>query len=96
MKAVWEFLENFYAGVYVADMNTYELLYMNAKAREWFQISSPEEYKGKKCYAVLQNFPMPCPFCTNTQLIEDQLYEWHYFNRIVNNDFNMKDFIVKY
>lgn len=96
MKAVWEFLENFYAGVYVADMNTYELIYMNAKAREWFQISSPEEYKNKKCYAVLQNFPMPCPFCTNTQLIDDQFYEWDYYNPIVNKTFHLKDYIVKY
>ena len=59
MKTIWGFLENFYAGVYVADMNTYELIYMNAKAREWFQISDPEEYAGKKCYAVLQKFRMP-------------------------------------
>lgn len=96
MKAVWEFLENFYAGVYVADMNTYELIYMNAKAREWFQIASPEDYKNKKCYAVLQNFPMPCPFCTNTKLIDDQFYEWDYFNPVVNKTFHLKDYIVKY
>lgn len=96
MKAVWEFLENFYAGVYVADMNTYELIYMNEKAREWFQIASPEDYKNKKCYAVLQNFPMPCPFCTNTKLIDDQFYEWDYFNPVVNKTFHLKDYIVKF
>lgn len=96
MKAVWEFLENFYAGVYVADMNTYELIYMNEKAREWFQMASPEDYKNKKCYAVLQNFPMPCPFCTNTQLIDDQFYEWDYFNPVVNKTFHLKDYIVKF
>ena len=96
MKAVWEFLENFYAGVYVADMNTYELIYMNAKAREWFQIASPEDYQNKKCYAVLQNFPMPCPFCTNTQLIDDQFYEWDYYNPVVNKTFHLKDYIVKF
>lgn len=96
MKAVWEFLENFYAGVYVADMNTYELIYMNAKAREGFQIASPEDYQNKKCYAVLQNFPMPCPFCTNTQLIDDQFYEWDYHNPVVNKTFHLKDYIVKF
>lgn len=96
VKAVWEFLENFYAGVYVADMNTYELIYMNAKAREWFQISSPEEYKGQKCYAVLQKFRMPCPFCTNTQLIDDQFYEWDYYNPIINKTFHLKDYIIEY
>lgn len=96
MKAAWEFLENFYAGVYVADMNTYELIYMNAKAREWFQIASPEDYKNKKCYAVLQNFPMPCPFCTNMQLIDDEFYEWDYYNPVVNKTFHLKDYIVKF
>lgn len=96
MKAVWEFLENFYAGVYVSDMNTYELIYMNAKSREWLQIASPEDYKNKKCYAVLQNFPMPCPFCTNTQLIDDQFYEWDYYNPIINKTVHLKDYIVKF
>lgn len=96
MKAVWEFLENFYAGVYVADMNTYELIYMNAKAREWFQIASPEDYQNKKCYAVLQNFPMPCPFCTNTKLLDDQFYEWDHYNPVINKTFHLKDYIVKF
>lgn len=96
MKTIWEFLENFYAGVYVADMNTYELIYMNAKAREWFQISDPEEYAGKKCYAVLQKFRMPCPFCTNTQLIDDQFYEWDYYNPVINKTFHLKDYIIQY
>lgn len=96
MKTIWEFLENFYAGVYVADMNTYELIYMNAKAREWFQISAPEEYAGKKCYAVLQKFRMPCPFCTNTQLIDDQFYEWDYYNPVINKTFHLKDYIIQY
>lgn len=96
MKTIWGFLENFYAGVYVADMNTYELIYMNAKAREWFQISDPEEYAGKKCYAVLQKFRMPCPFCTNTQLIDDQFYEWDYYNPVINKTFHLKDYIIQY
>lgn len=96
MQAVWEVLENFYAGVYVADMNTHELVYMNAKAREWFQLSSPEEYKGKKCYALLQNATIPCPFCTNAQLLDDQFYEWDYYNPTLNKTFHLKDYIVPY
>lgn len=96
MRALWEFLENFYAGVYVADINTYELIYMNAKAREWFNIPSKKAYKKKKCYSILRNFRMPCPFCTNTQLIDDQLYEWDYYNPVINKTFHLKDYIVQY
>lgn len=59
MKTIWGFLENFYAGVYVADMNTYELIYMNAKAREWFQISDPEEYAGKNAMLFFKNSACP-------------------------------------
>lgn len=96
MQAVWEALENFYAGVYVADISTHELIYMNAKARAWFQLSSPEEYRGKKCYAMLQHSTLPCPFCTSAQLLEDQFYEWDYYNPVINKTFHLKDYLIPY
>ena len=34
MQKIWEFFENMNELVYVSDMDTYELLYMNKKARE--------------------------------------------------------------
>lgn len=54
MSEIWEFYENLNEIVYVADMDTHEIIYMNPKACEVFGIRDREKVKGKKCYEVLQ------------------------------------------
>ena len=54
------------AVVYVADLETYELLYVNRFAREFFG----QDWQGQKCYHYLQEgIDRPCAFCTNPQLV---------------------------
>jgi PAS domain S-box-containing protein len=56
------------AVVYVADFSTYELLYVNRFAEEFFG----QDWQGRKCYHHLQeDINHPCDFCTNSQLIID-------------------------
>lgn len=54
--------------IYVADMDTYELLFMNAEAeRHWGRSRI-----GERCYQVLQaGQDSPCEFCTNSRLVVD-------------------------
>ena len=68
MKAPWEYFEDLHESVYVADCDTYELLYMNRFAREQFEVEKEDGYRGKKCYEVLQRISQVCPFCTNESL----------------------------
>jgi len=44
--------------IYISDPKTYEMLYMNAPAKNYWG-----DWKGKKCYKFLQNRDSPCPFC---------------------------------
>ncbi len=54
------------AVVYVSDLESYELLYVNRFAAESFG----RNWRGRKCYDYLQdNIGQPCDFCTNQQLI---------------------------
>jgi len=54
------------AVIYVADLETYELLYVNRFAAEHFG----KNWQGQKCYHYLQEgIEGPCRFCTNPQLI---------------------------
>ncbi len=54
------------AVVYVADMKTYEVLYMNRYGAAVFG----EEWQGKPCYELFQAEQQgPCEFCTNNRLI---------------------------
>ena len=40
--------------IYVADTETYELLYLNRRGLQVFGLKDPEQIKGRKCYEVLQ------------------------------------------
>ena len=59
-----DLLEDISELVYVADSETYDMLYLNGEGKKDFGIS-PEELEGKKCYEVLQGRDAPCEFCTN-------------------------------
>ena len=50
--------------IFVIDLETYEMRYMNAPARAAFGYEEGA-YAGRKCYQVLQGFSQPCVFCQN-------------------------------
>ena len=50
MGDIWGFFENINEIVYVADIETYELIYMNRKAMEVFGVGSLAELEGRPCY----------------------------------------------
>lgn len=76
--------------VYISDIDTYELLYVNRSACEVLQ-AAPEQVVGKKCYKVIQGRSSPCPFCTNALLKKNETYEWEFFNPNLNRTFMIKD-----
>jgi two-component system, OmpR family, phosphate regulon sensor histidine kinase PhoR len=67
--------------VYVADMETHELLYLNARARALIG----HDALGAPCYASLQKGQrVPCPFCTNHLLVRNGVpqppHRWEFQN----------------
>lgn len=54
--------------IYIADMESYELLYLNRIGREYFGEPAP----GVKCYEFLQGEEKLCKFCTNRILPHGQ------------------------
>ena len=77
-------LDNLQELVYIADMETYELLYYNRALAEEFHI--PQRLHGK-CYEILQGRRDPCPFCTNGKLSQDGCYVWKFYNQLVGRHF---------
>jgi PAS domain S-box-containing protein len=59
-------LDSIDAHIYVADMNTHEILLVNKHMRESFG----ENVVGKTCYEVFRKIPGPCSECTNDQLVD--------------------------
>ncbi|MCC0658107.1 diguanylate cyclase [Clostridioides sp. ES-S-0123-01] len=85
-----------YAGnVYISDMDTYELLYVNKQSCNTLQASA-NEVIGKKCYEVIQGRTSPCPFCTNSCLKKDETYEWEFYNSKLKRTFMIKNRMINW
>ncbi|NNL76758.1 MAG: response regulator, partial [Desulfobacterales bacterium] len=59
-------LDSIDATIYVADMETYEILFMN----KHMVASFGKDLTGEICWNVFRNEAGPCPHCTNDQLID--------------------------
>lgn len=88
-------LDEYVGNIYISDMSTYELLYVNKVSCETLQ-RPMENIIGKKCYEVIQGRSTPCPFCTNDRLSEDSFYEWEFFNPVLDRTFMIKNRIVNW
>lgn len=60
-------LDSIDATIYVADMKTLEILFMNRKMIETFG----GDLTGRICWDVFRKEPAPCPHCTNDRLVDD-------------------------
>ena len=83
-----EILDELSETVYIADTKTYELLFLNKAGQNFFSVNF--DYRGRKCYQILQNRDFPCPFCTNSKLTQRNVYQWEFFNPIVKRHYLLK------
>ena len=73
--------------VYLADMETHEMYYLNRAGRKLFGV---KDCQGRKCYQVLRGRDRPCPFCSNGQLGKKDFLVWE-----SRNDYCRRRFLVK-
>ena len=91
MGKPWEIFENLDEIVYVSDMDSCEMVYMNKCALRTYGYTSLEQIKGKKCYDILQGQIAPCSVCTNACLKPNDYYEWEYHNHKLGKSYSLKD-----
>lgn len=77
--------------MYVADVETYDLLFVNDAGKKLFHLKDVE---GLKCYKALQGFDAPCDFCTNMKLSKDETYTWEYTNPVIQRHYLLKDRLI--
>jgi len=74
-------LDSLDALIYVSDMNTYEILFVNKHGGKLFG-----DITGKICWQTLHKGQNgPCPFCTNKYLLDEngkpeEVYSWEFKN----------------
>lgn len=85
------------SSIYVVDMSTYELVYLNQTIKELIGMDEGDSScLGKKCFKVLQGKDKPCEFCTNHLLRVGEFYEWEYYNQLIGDYFFIKDTMFAY
>lgn len=75
-------LDSIDALVYIADMETNELLFINEYGIRHWGKPAP----GQKCWELLQALSGPCPFCNNDKLVNADgkpagVFRWEFQNR---------------
>ncbi len=93
---LYTILDSIDAMVYVADMKTHELLYMNRKGRAAYG-----DVLGQKCYTVIhQNMSGPCTFCTNHFLTDEtgqtEVYQWEFQNPKTGRWYDCRDRAIRW
>ncbi|MBT9775417.1 response regulator [Clostridium sp. MCC353] len=86
-------MDEYVGNVYISDMDTYELLYLNRVALETLQCTT-KNMIGRKCYEVIQGRTSPCPFCTNDRLTSDEFYQWEFENPVLSRTFMIKNRMI--
>jgi len=91
-RSISTILDSIDALVYVADMDTYELIFTNEYGRKiWGNM------QGKTCYEALQaGQDGPCTFCTNDRLLDKNgkptgVYVWEFQNTVNKRWYQCRD-----
>lgn len=95
VSRLWEFYEEMNEIVYVTDMDSHELVYMNRKAREEYGVDSLKDMKGRKCYEVISGSCMPCAACNPEKLIPGAFQEKVRYNAVIKKKQALKDTVIE-
>lgn len=96
-EAIAHILDSLDALVYVADMQTHEVLFFNEYGRSIWG-----DYQGRKCYQVLQKDQTgPCTFCSNDKLLDandepNGVYVWEFQNTQNNRWYQCRDQAIQW
>lgn len=95
MNNVWEIFDNMHEAVFVADKDTYELVYMNKWAMKLSGVGSRDDYAGKTCHGVIQGCSVPCSMCKSSALSVGEFIEWQYYNPKIEKYLMIKDTLIE-
>lgn len=93
---LYTILDSIDALIYVADMDTYDLLYLNRRGRSLFG-----DIGGKKCYHTIQKeMNGPCQFCTNHLLLDQSgptgVFTWEVQNSHNGRWYDCRDRAIRW
>lgn len=82
--------------IYIADPETYELIYMNYAWRRDLNLEKSFDCKAKKCYEIIYGETKPCETCANNILKRKSFYTSNYHHPLTGKDYSFCDTLVPY
>lgn len=79
--------------VYVCDLETNELLYVNAACRSAFNL---DDVRGKHCYELLQGLSTPCSFCLKDELSSEHFCAQEHTNLLTGRHYVVHKKLVEW
>lgn len=83
MSEIWKLFDDLGEIVYVSDMDTNELIYLNKKGLRTYGFRTPQDFAGKTCHEVLQKCSRPCTMCNNPELVPGHFIKWDFYNPVL-------------
>lgn len=81
---------------YVADVETYQLYYMNRQLQKLLGILQEADWHKQPCYQVVHGLDKPCKFCAKRQLNNVGFCEWDFYSDHLQRHFTVKEKLVSY
>ncbi len=88
-----DFMDDISELIYIADIDTYEVYYVNNLGKKAFHVESGDT---RKCYEIFQGRTSPCEFCTSPFLTHETNYTWEHTNVITGRHYLSKDRLIEY
>lgn len=83
--------------VYLIDIDTDEIIYMNKYAKEMLQRPVDDEsYHGCKCYTVLQGLDERCKFCHNASLQTENFFVEEVYQPYIQRYLEVKSILLEH
>lgn len=95
IRKIWEFYEELNEIVYIADMESHELVYMNRLARELYGLQSLEEIEGRKCHEVISDSRNPCAACNYEKLEQGHFLEEICYRPVIGKKLLLKNTVLE-
>jgi len=89
-------LNNIEAAIYVADMTSYKILFMNRYMKQMYK----RDLTGSICWeSIHKNSKGPCKFCTNDKLLDDtgnpsEPYSCEFYNEVFGKWYEVNDLAI--
>lgn len=91
-----ENFDNMNERVYFADIENYDLLFLNKAAKADLGLPENFDYRGFKCFQVLHHYDHPCDHCTNPMICMDKYITRNHHNQISGQDYLMRDTLLSF